>query len=125
MKTIDWAIYSYLESRGLTQFDHATNIEAQQQCGVTPISDKLGERRLRWYGHIMHSKVDLMARTAMHMDKMAPDLVACPKCDGWTVSSRIWNSLMPSMKMPLTDPNNNQTLLAWYKHYEEEEEEED
>lgn len=40
-------------SAGVTLMDKVTNKYIRGSLKVTPISDKLAETRLRWYGHVM------------------------------------------------------------------------
>ena len=36
---------------GVSRVEHIPNTEIRHRCGVADIKEKMGEARLRWYGH--------------------------------------------------------------------------
>uniref|UniRef100_W5MGS8 Reverse transcriptase domain-containing protein n=1 Tax=Lepisosteus oculatus TaxID=7918 RepID=W5MGS8_LEPOC len=52
---------------GVTRFDHVLNYIVRRRMGVAPITEKMREGRLRWYGHVMRSGEHTVARTAMRL----------------------------------------------------------
>lgn len=61
MRMLRWSI-------GLTRWDRVTNVDVRKRLGVAPIVEKMRETRLRWYGHVMRSDEDSIARTALRYD---------------------------------------------------------
>uniref|UniRef100_A0A914X4N9 Reverse transcriptase domain-containing protein n=1 Tax=Plectus sambesii TaxID=2011161 RepID=A0A914X4N9_9BILA len=61
MRMLRWSL-------GLTRFDHAMNNDVRRRLGVAPITAKMREGRLRWYGHVVRSDEHSVARTAMRLD---------------------------------------------------------
>ena len=53
---------------GLTWHDHVTNEDARKMLGVPPITEKLREQRLGWYGHVMRARPDSVAKTALNIN---------------------------------------------------------
>ncbi|XP_063348692.1 uncharacterized protein LOC134640721 [Pelmatolapia mariae] len=61
MKMLRWPL-------GLTRLDRARNEDVRKRGGVTPITDKMREVRLRWYGHVARSDKNSIAKTAQQLD---------------------------------------------------------
>ncbi|KAL7837307.1 hypothetical protein SRHO_G00270180 [Serrasalmus rhombeus] len=61
MKMLRWLL-------GLTRLYSLTNKHIRKRWGVAPITDQMRESRLRWYGHVVHSEEESMARRALRMD---------------------------------------------------------
>ncbi|XP_019204855.1 uncharacterized protein LOC109196094 [Oreochromis niloticus] len=61
MKMLRWPL-------GLTRLDRARNNDVRKQWGVTPITDKMREVRLRWYGHVVRSDKNSITKTAQQLD---------------------------------------------------------
>ncbi|MBN3319545.1 PFD4 protein, partial [Atractosteus spatula] len=57
MRMIRWCL-------GLTRFDHVLNDDVRRRMGVAPITEKMREGRLRWYGHVMRRGEHTVAWTA-------------------------------------------------------------
>jgi len=53
---------------GLTRLDHVTNIDVRTQIKVAPITEKMRQARVRWYGHVMRRGKEAVVRTALHLD---------------------------------------------------------
>ena len=60
MRMLRWSL-------SLTRRDRVTNADIRKQMGVSPITDKMRETRLRWYGHIIRSDVNSVAKTALQL----------------------------------------------------------
>lgn len=61
MKMLRW-------SMGFTRLDHVMNEDVRKWMGVTPITDKMREACLRWYGHVVRSNEYSVAKTANRID---------------------------------------------------------
>jgi len=54
-------------SLGLSLLDHVENVEIRGRLGVAPITDKIAEARLRWFGHVKRMESDSVAHSALLM----------------------------------------------------------
>ena len=61
MRMLRWSL-------GLTRLDHVMNINVRKRMGIAPITEKMLEARLRWYGHVTRSHENSVAKTAMRLD---------------------------------------------------------
>lgn len=52
----------------ITRRDHVSNKDIRKRLGVAPIKEKMLESRLRWYGHVIRSDENSVAKTAMIID---------------------------------------------------------
>lgn len=55
-------------SLGLTKLNRIRNDEVRRRMGVAPITEKMREERLRWYGHVVRSSEHSVASTAMRLN---------------------------------------------------------
>jgi len=53
---------------GLTRLDHVTNIDVRTQLKVAPITEKMRQARLRWYGHVMRRGEEAVVPTALRLE---------------------------------------------------------
>ena len=53
---------------GVIRFDHIRNDDIRDRYGVTPITRKLREARLRWYGHALRANDNSLAKTGLNID---------------------------------------------------------
>ena len=53
---------------GVTRFDHVRNDDIRQRYGVAPITEKLREARLRWYGHVLRADDNSLAQIGLNID---------------------------------------------------------
>jgi len=55
---------------GFTRLDRIRNTSIRQQLGITAITEKMQEHRLRWYGHVLRANLSTVASLAynMHVD---------------------------------------------------------
>ncbi|EYC12765.1 hypothetical protein Y032_0046g1411 [Ancylostoma ceylanicum] len=53
---------------GITRLDRICNQDIRQRFGVTPITDKLREARLRWYGHVLRAESDSVCKIGFNLD---------------------------------------------------------
>lgn len=60
MRMLRWCL-------GLTRLDHVRNDVVRSRMGVAPIIEKMREGRMRWYGHVMRSCENSVAKAAMTM----------------------------------------------------------
>ncbi|KAK3522363.1 hypothetical protein QTP86_007647 [Hemibagrus guttatus] len=58
MRMLRWSL-------GLTRWDHVMNTNVRKIMGIMPITDKMQEAWLCWYGHVVRSADDSVAKTAM------------------------------------------------------------
>ncbi|KAK3556425.1 hypothetical protein QTP70_008341 [Hemibagrus guttatus] len=58
MRILRWSV-------SLTRWDHVMNTDVRKIMGIVPVTDKMQEARLRWYGHVIRSADDSVAKTAM------------------------------------------------------------
>src|SRR5699024_280232 len=54
-------------SLGITRLDRVPNATTRMVMGVAPIQDKIREKRLRWYGHVMRSADGSIVKTALEL----------------------------------------------------------
>ncbi len=50
---------------GLTRWDQVMNEDVRKTMGVPPIMEKMREARLRWYGHVVRSEEESIAKRAL------------------------------------------------------------
>ncbi|XP_077061885.1 uncharacterized protein LOC143714541 [Siphateles boraxobius] len=55
-------------SLGLTRLDDVMNIDVRKRMEIAPITEKMLEARLHWYGHVTRSHENSVAKTAMRLD---------------------------------------------------------
>ncbi|XP_026042711.1 uncharacterized protein LOC113033277 [Astatotilapia calliptera] len=60
MRMLRWCL-------GLTRWDHVMNTDVRKRMGIAPITDKMQEARLRWYGHVVRSDENSVVRTALRL----------------------------------------------------------
>jgi hypothetical protein len=60
MRMLRWTL-------GLTRLDRVMNQDVRKVMGVAPITKKMRESRLRWYGHVRRSNDDSVAATALRL----------------------------------------------------------
>ena len=60
MKMLRWSL-------GFTRLDKKENTEIRSRYGVAPITDKIAEGRLRYFGHIKRQSDTSVANTALTM----------------------------------------------------------
>ncbi len=53
---------------GLTRWDQVKNEDVRKTMGVALIMEKMKEERLRWYGHVVRSKEESIAKRAMRLN---------------------------------------------------------
>jgi hypothetical protein len=59
MRMLRWTL-------GLTRLDHVMNEDVRKVMGVAPIADRMQDARLRWYGHVLRSEEESVAKTALN-----------------------------------------------------------
>jgi len=52
---------------GLTRLDRVMNMDIRKRLGVAPITEKMREAWLQWYGHVVHSSDDSVAKAALRL----------------------------------------------------------
>ena len=60
MRMLRWSL-------GVTRRDRVRNDDIRGRLGVAPITKKMREARLRWYGHVIRSEENSVAARAMHL----------------------------------------------------------
>ncbi|EYC18004.1 hypothetical protein Y032_0029g2006 [Ancylostoma ceylanicum] len=53
---------------GIARLDRICNQDIRQRSGVAPITDKLREARLRWYGHVLRAESDSVCKIGFNLD---------------------------------------------------------
>ncbi|EYC25625.1 hypothetical protein Y032_0011g1303 [Ancylostoma ceylanicum] len=53
---------------GITQLDRICNQDIRQRFGGAPITDKLREARLRWYGHVLRAESGSVCKIGFNLD---------------------------------------------------------
>ena len=53
---------------GVTRLDRLRNKEIRSRFGVAPITDKLHEAKLRWYGHVLRADDNSIAKRAFNLE---------------------------------------------------------
>ncbi|KAK6028354.1 hypothetical protein OSTOST_05599 [Ostertagia ostertagi] len=76
-------------SLGISRLDHVCNEVIRRRVGVAPITEKMRERRLQWYGHVIRAAPDTVAATAYRFEVdgkrplvcevLCPDTSCCEK----------------------------------------------
>ena len=61
MRMLRWSL-------GLTRLNRIRNDEVRRRMEVAPITEKMREGRLRWYGHVVRSSEHSVASTAMRLN---------------------------------------------------------
>ncbi|XP_039891991.1 uncharacterized protein LOC120736091 [Simochromis diagramma] len=61
MRMLRWSL-------GITRRDRVTIEDIQKRLGVAPIKENMLKSRLRWYGHVIRSYENSVAKTAMMID---------------------------------------------------------
>jgi len=61
MRVLRWSL-------GLIRLDHVANIDIRTGLKVAPITEKMRQARLRWYGHVMRRDEQSVVRTALNID---------------------------------------------------------
>ena len=64
---------------GLTRLDHGMNEDVRRVMGVAPITEKMREAHLRWYGHVVRSDEQLMVKMALRLSPDGPQPRRRPK----------------------------------------------
>lgn len=93
-------------SGGLTRLDRVRNEDVRERFGVAPISDKLRENRLRWYGHVLRAEEHSIAKTAMQLEVTGPRPKGRPK-------QRWLDVLHNDMKFAGLHPDNANDKVKW------------
>uniref|UniRef100_A0A914WA90 Reverse transcriptase domain-containing protein n=1 Tax=Plectus sambesii TaxID=2011161 RepID=A0A914WA90_9BILA len=55
-------------SLGISLLDHIGNDLIRRRMGIAPIDEKMRERRLQWYGHVLRAAPDTVASIAYHLE---------------------------------------------------------
>ncbi|VDP16763.1 unnamed protein product [Heligmosomoides polygyrus] len=53
---------------GVTRMDRIRNDAIRQKFGVAPITDKMREARLRWYGHVLRGEEDSVRKIGLNFE---------------------------------------------------------
>ncbi|KAK6765123.1 hypothetical protein RB195_025167 [Necator americanus] len=61
MRMLRWTI-------GVTLKEKVSNDTVRSIFGVVPITEKMEEARLRWFGHVLRREEDSVAKTAFRLD---------------------------------------------------------
>ncbi|KAK6742827.1 hypothetical protein RB195_010223 [Necator americanus] len=61
MRMLRWTI-------GVTLKEKVSNDTVRSIFGVVPITEKMKEARLRWFGHVLRREEDSVAKTALKLD---------------------------------------------------------
>ncbi|KIH51948.1 hypothetical protein ANCDUO_17957 [Ancylostoma duodenale] len=69
---------------GVTRLDRICNQDIRQRFGVAPITEKLREARLRWYGHVLRADNDSICKIKLILMYQASDQKGAQNNDGWT-----------------------------------------
>ncbi|XP_059048811.1 uncharacterized protein LOC131844043 [Achroia grisella] len=98
MKMLRW-------SSGVTRLDRVRNEYIRGSFKVAPITEKLTESRLRWYGHVMRSDEDYVVKKGLKLPECKRGR-GRPPATWWTSM----NKLVAAEKLP--DPT-TQARLSW------------
>ncbi|KIH67550.1 hypothetical protein ANCDUO_02117 [Ancylostoma duodenale] len=63
----------------ITRLDHICTEDIRQRLGVAPITDKLREARLRWFGHVLRADSDSVCKVDFNLDVAGKRPNKCPK----------------------------------------------
>ena len=53
---------------GNTRLEHVRNDFIRQRFGVAPISDKIREAQLRWYGHVLRASENAVCKSGLSLN---------------------------------------------------------
>ena len=66
-------------SLGVTRLDRIPNDTIRSRFGIAPITDKMREWRLRWFGHVVRQESSGVARTAYDMGLLGRQRRGAPR----------------------------------------------
>lgn len=72
---------------GITRLDHVQNEYIRRRYGVAPITEKMREYRLRWYGHVLRSDAVSLAHIGHSLEVPGKRPIGRPK-QRWTDTLR-------------------------------------
>ncbi|XP_063358836.1 uncharacterized protein LOC134648275 [Cydia amplana] len=81
MKMLRWAA-------GVTRLDKVKNEYIRGSYKVAPITNKVTESRLRWYGHVMRRPEDHVVRQALALPNREASRRGRPKATWWSTVTR-------------------------------------
>ncbi len=61
MRMLRWTL-------GLTRWGQVKNEDVRKTMGVAPIMEKMREARFRWYGHVVKSEEESIAKRALRLN---------------------------------------------------------
>jgi len=70
MRMVRWTL-------GFTSMHRIRNTSVRQQLGISAITEKMQEHRLRWYGHVLCTNPSTVASLAYNIH-----------VEGWTLATR-------------------------------------
>ncbi|VDO93352.1 unnamed protein product [Heligmosomoides polygyrus] len=94
---------------GVTRTDSILNDAIRQKFGVAPISDKMREARLRWYGHVLRGKEDSVRKIGLELEVSGKRPRGRPK-HSWS------NTLHTDMKVAGVHPDQAQDRERWRRN---------
>ncbi|VDO72582.1 unnamed protein product [Heligmosomoides polygyrus] len=83
---------------GVTRMDRIRNDATRQKFGVAPIADKMPEARLRWYGHVLRGKQDIVRKIGLNIEVVGKRPRGSPK-------QRWLDTLRTDLKITGVHPN--------------------
>uniref|UniRef100_A0A914WD71 Reverse transcriptase domain-containing protein n=1 Tax=Plectus sambesii TaxID=2011161 RepID=A0A914WD71_9BILA len=101
MKMLRWPL-------GLTRLDHVMNVDVRRRMGVAPITTKMREARLRWFGHVVRSAEGTVANTAYHLSPPGRRPRGRPK-------KRWMDCMKEDMRALQLTPEDAQDRVKWKK----------
>ncbi|EPB72944.1 hypothetical protein ANCCEY_07976 [Ancylostoma ceylanicum] len=103
-------------TQGLTRLDRVRNDDVRAMFGVAPIVAKMREARLRWYGHVLRSDDNSVAKSAMNIIVEGAERVYS-KCFSVYLCRRCHLSLPPSIVYSDQVVTLHSNVFCWFIMY--------
>ncbi|CAD6188193.1 unnamed protein product [Caenorhabditis auriculariae] len=91
---------------GVTRLDHVRNEDIRTRFGVAPITEKMREARLRWYGHTLRANDESVAKRCLLMEVAGKRPRGRPK-------QRWLDALHNDMKNTRLNPDHAADRIKW------------
>ena len=91
---------------GFTRLDRVCNSDVRREFGILPISVKMRENRLKWYGHVLRAREDTVRKIAMLLEVPGKRPKGRPK-------QRWLDTLRVDLKLTSVNPDQAHDRQEW------------